>query len=50
MERATELLTSTALTVAQVAVAVGYGSTSHFNAAFQKQYHCTPAQYRKQGR
>jgi AraC-like DNA-binding protein len=50
MERATELLTSTALTVAQVAAAVGYGSTSHFNAAFQKQYQSTPAQYRKQGR
>jgi AraC-like DNA-binding protein len=48
MERATELLTSTTLTVAQVAAAVGYGSTSHFNAAFQKQYHRTPAQYRKQ--
>ena len=47
MERAAELLRSSALSVLGVAQSVGYGSASQFTAAFRRQYGVTPVQYRK---
>ena len=46
MRRAAELLTTTGLTVRQVAAACGYQSPSRFAAAFRREHHTTPAQLR----
>ena len=48
MRRAEELLTTTSLSILQVAGMVGYGSTSQFGAAFRRFCHTTPSQYRRQ--
>ena len=47
IERAAELLRSSALSVLGVAQSVGYSSASQFTAAFQRQYGVTPIRYRK---
>mgnify|MGYP000837162962 CR=1 FL=1 len=47
MERATELLRDSSLSVLGIAQSVGYGSASQFSAAFRRQYGVPPAQYRK---
>ena len=47
MERATELLRDSSLSVLGIAQSVGYGSASQFTAAFRRQYGMTPAKYRK---
>ena len=43
-----EMLQSTEDSVAQVAVAVGYGSEAAFNRAFKREFDCPPAQFRRQ--
>lgn len=46
MERAGELLTSSSLSIAQIASLVGYSSQSKFSAAFQKYFKMNPRTYR----
>lgn len=48
MERAAELLNTTALPVIQIASEVGYSSVSQFGAVFKRKYYLTPTQYRRQ--
>jgi AraC-like DNA-binding protein len=43
-----EILQSTEDSVAQVALAVGYGSEAAFNRAFKREFDCPPAQFRRQ--
>ena len=50
MERASELLTETGSTIAEVARLVGYDSQSKFTAAFRDQYGVLPKEYRKSHR
>ncbi len=45
--RAVTLLAETDLSVADIAVRVGYENTAFFYRRFEKIYHCTPAQYRQ---
>lgn len=45
-----EILQSTEDSVAQVAIAVGYGSEAAFNRAFKREFDCPPAQFRRQRR
>ncbi len=42
-----DILSSTEDSIAEVAVAVGYGSEAAFNRAFKRQFDCPPAQYRR---
>ena len=42
-----EMLQSTEDSVAQVALAVGYGSEAAFNRAFKREFACPPAQFRR---
>lgn len=46
MRRAVELLTTTQLSVLQIANAVGYESTSQFGVVFKRFHQMTPSQYR----
>lgn len=43
-----EILQSTEDSVAEVALAVGYGSEAAFNRAFKRAFDCPPAQFRRQ--
>lgn len=45
--QATELLTSTDLTLESIALESGFPSTSYFFRQFKKHYKCTPKSYRK---
>lgn len=47
IDRARELLSQTQLSVAQVALAVGYGSVSHFSTLFRRITGFTPISYRR---
>lgn len=49
MEKACELLVSTALPVQQIAEKVGYADITHFIRMFKKHNNITPLQYRKHG-
>jgi two-component system response regulator YesN len=49
MERASELLLGGTRSVAEVAEAVGYGSSSHFSRVFKKVIGLSPADYRRGG-
>jgi len=40
---------STQDSVAEVAMAVGYGSEAAFNRAFKREFDCPPAQFRRRG-
>lgn len=44
--RAIELLKDTALSISDIALALGYATTSHFGRAFRAKFGTTPAQYR----
>ncbi|MCS7089438.1 MAG: AraC family transcriptional regulator [Verrucomicrobiota bacterium] len=46
LERAKDLLLNPALTVGEVATAVGFGSIPHFNRSFKKYTGITPTRYR----
>ncbi|MCB1710357.1 MAG: helix-turn-helix transcriptional regulator [Halioglobus sp.] len=50
MARARELLRMTALTVGEVAEAVGFAGQSHFTQAFIREMDITPSAYRRMGR
>lgn len=50
MERAAELLKGSGMSVAQVAMACGYESMTHFYQAFKRMFGVTPAQFRAKGR
>lgn len=45
-----DLLQSTEDSVAEVAIAVGYGSEAAFNRAFKREFNCPPAQFRRSRR
>jgi len=47
MARAWELLTRTSASVAEIALACGYESTSHFHAQFRRVYGCSPTRARE---
>jgi len=47
MEHAAKLLKETDMTIAQIALAVGYESQSRFTTAFKETYHALPTVYRK---
>jgi AraC-like DNA-binding protein len=47
LQRAADLLQQNAGTVAEIAYQVGFGSQAHFTTMFQKQFGCTPGEYRK---
>lgn len=47
MEHAKVLLCNTALTIAEVASEIGYGSAANFATAFLRDQGCTPGDYRK---
>lgn len=47
MEKATELLTSTSLSVGEIATHVGYAHQSSFTAAYRRHYGISPVQGRK---
>jgi AraC-like DNA-binding protein len=49
LERARELLLTTALPVARVVRAAGFGTPEHFFRAFKRAHGLTPEQYRKRG-
>lgn len=46
MEKATELLASSKLSIAEVGQAVGYENYHHFVKLFKSQYHITPTEFR----
>lgn len=46
MNKATELLLSTNLTIEDICYQVGYNSYSYFNRVFKKEFNITPFQYR----
>ncbi len=46
LNQAAYLLKTTALSVAEVALAVGYDNISYFHRIFHKRFHMTPRQYR----
>jgi LacI family transcriptional regulator len=48
MQRAQQLLVTTDLPLADVAVRCGFNYLSHFSRAFKKHLGCTPTEYRKQ--
>ena len=45
MEKAAELLRAGKLNVTQVAMEVGYASSSHFSTAFHETFGCCPGLY-----
>ena len=47
MRKAAELLSATEMTIAEVALAVGYDSQSKFSAAFKDYFRVLPKEYRK---
>jgi AraC-like DNA-binding protein len=47
LQRAADLLKQNAGTVAEVAYRLGFGSQAHFTTMFQKQFGCTPTEYKK---
>ncbi|MFB9279034.1 helix-turn-helix domain-containing protein [Cohnella cellulosilytica] len=46
MQKARELLSSTSLSVKEVAERVGYADTNHFAKAFRRENSCSPTEYR----
>ncbi len=49
LDRARQLLRETGLSVLEVAIATGFGSTSQFSRAFARAYDASPSRYRKAG-
>ena len=47
IKRSASYLTTTSMTVLEIAQAVGYEGTSQFNLVFKRHYGMTPSQYRK---
>lgn len=47
MERAKMLLTSTNISIAEIALKVGYESSQAFSRVFRKQFHCSPSNFRR---
>ncbi|HSB28616.1 MAG TPA: AraC family transcriptional regulator [Pyrinomonadaceae bacterium] len=50
LKLAAEILQSSEDSVAEVAIAVGYGSEAGFNRAFKREFNCPPAQFRRKHR
>ena len=50
LEKAAEMLVRSEESIADIAVAVGYDSSSRFSAAFRERYHLLPTEYRKRFR
>ncbi|MBE6018135.1 MAG: AraC family transcriptional regulator [Lachnospiraceae bacterium] len=47
LNEACHLFRETPLSVAEVAVRVGYQNPGHFSDAFRKKYHMLPGEYKK---
>jgi len=47
LEHARRLLTTTSLTLTEIALQCGFGSSSHFSNRFRQQLGCTPSSLRK---
>ena len=47
LDRAKQMLSTPALSVTEVALAVGFGSSAHFSAVFRKREGTTPSEYRR---
>lgn len=47
MQRAKELLSETGLSVGEIGMSCGYVHQSHFAASFEREYHSSPATFRK---
>ncbi|MNE66448.1 HTH-type transcriptional regulator GadX [compost metagenome] len=45
MERATMLIANNDMSIEQIAVTVGYGTTAYFIKRFKEMYGCTPGNY-----
>lgn len=50
LKLAAEILQSSEDSIAEVAMAVGYGSEAGFNRAFKREFNCPPAQFRRKHR
>lgn len=50
LNQAAYLLNTTALSIAEVALAVGYDNISYFHRIFHRRFHVTPRQYRVDGK
>ena len=50
IERATELLVSTELSMEEIAVGVGYADCKQFYKVFKQTYNCTPSVYRSKNK
>lgn len=47
LQHALTLLNSSSLSILDIALSCGFGSSSYFTKVFQEEMHCTPSQYRK---
>lgn len=47
LSQSRRLLADTDTSIADIALQLGFGSSSHFTECFKKEYHCTPLKYRK---
>ena len=50
IEEASRRLLESTVPVSTIALDIGYGSLSSFNAAFKARYNMTPTEYRSQGK
>ncbi len=48
MEKATELLLSTEMSISEIAEAVGFKDIGYFRSVFKKSFNCTPLKYREE--
>lgn len=48
LEQSLKLLTSTELSIHEIAQQVGFGTGSYFTERFREELHCTPTEYRRQ--
>ncbi len=47
MKEGKKLLTMTTESIAEISYRLGYGSSSYFSSQFEKNYGCSPKEYRK---
>lgn len=48
LDQSLKLLSSTELSIQEIAQQVGFGTSSYFTERFREEMHCTPSEYRKQ--
>jgi len=47
MKKASELLKETSISIKEIAVSLGYVSSSQFSLIFKRYFFCTPVEYRR---